>query len=239
VTSQNPHACGTRSSHHSATRLIASPKSAGPDSLQADPGPFLFGIDYAATADPSCNPVAEMETESTLKKVEGFAFGAVVLLGIVLLIGFLVGGMLWVSEKALPWLIVGGNIAFVLCVFVFLPLAIFRRARPWAGLGLYASSYVFGIGLFAYSCIYAVRLWGYGALFIGLFLAGVGVVPVAFLATLFHKAWPLFWDVVYGVVMTYGTRSLGARFADTPAPKEEAIHEFLMRDETDGERNSN
>jgi hypothetical protein len=172
-----------------------------------------------------------METESTLKKVGGFAFGVVVLLGIALLIGFFVGGMVWVSEKALPWLIVGGNIAFVLCVFVFLPLAIFRRTRPSAGLGLYVSSYVFGIGLFAYSCIYTVQLWGYGALFVGLFLAGVGVVPVAFLATLFHKAWPLFWDVVYGVVMTYGTRCLGGRFADTPTRKEEAIQELISEDE--------
>lgn len=172
-----------------------------------------------------------METESTLKKVGGFAFGAVVLLGIALLIGFLVGGMVWASEKVLPWLIVGGNIAFVLCVFVFLPLAVFRRARPWAGLGLYVSSYVFGIGLFAYSCIYTVQLWGFGALFLGLFLAGVGVVPVAFFATLLHKAWPLFWDVVYGVVMTYGTRYLGARFADSPAPKEDDIQESFMEEE--------
>lgn len=172
-----------------------------------------------------------METKSTLKKVGGFAFGAVVLLGIVVLIGFLLGGMAWVSEKVLPWLIVSGNIAFVLCVLVFLPLAIFTRSRPWAGLGLYASSFVFGIGLFAYSCIYTVQLWGYGALFIGLFLAGVGVVPVAFLATLFHKAWPLFWDVVYGVVMTYGTRYLGRRFADTPTAKEEAIQELISEDE--------
>jgi len=64
-----------------------------------------------------------------------------------------------------------------------------------------------------------------------LFLAGVGVVPVAFLATLFHKAWPLFWDVVYGVVMTYGTRYLGARFADTPTPKEEAIQALISEDD--------
>jgi hypothetical protein len=94
-----------------------------------------------------------MEAESTLKKVGSFALGSVVLLGNFPPIGVLMGGMVWASEKALPWLIVGGNIAFVVCVFVFLPSSIFRITRPWAGLGLYVSSYVFGMGLFAYSCI--------------------------------------------------------------------------------------
>lgn len=156
-----------------------------------------------------------MEGESRLKKAGSFGFGLVIMVAIFLIIGLFLRGMVWASEKALPWLIDAGRIAFDICVLGLLPLCIFRRTRPWAGFGFYVASFLFGTVLFAFSCLVVVQIWGYGGLIFGLLLAGVGVVPVAFLATLVHAAWPLFWDVVFGTVLTFGSRFLGI-YLSTP-----------------------
>jgi hypothetical protein len=100
-----------------------------------------------------------------------FAFGAVGMLIIFLLIAVLLRGMVWAAAKVYPWLVDAGQIAFDICLLVFVPMSIFRKTRPWACLGYYFSSFLFGTLLFASSCIIAVQLWGYGALFFGLFLA--------------------------------------------------------------------
>src|SRR5260221_5949008 len=149
-----------------------------------------------------------MPTDSVVKKVGYFAPFWIIVLAVLLLIAVLLRGMVWASEKVLPWLLDASRIAFDICVFVFLPLCIFKKTRPWAGLGYFLSSFLFVAVLFAFACIVCVQLCGYGALFVGLFLAGVGVVPVALLAALFHGAWSLFWDLVFGVVLTFGTRYL-------------------------------
>ena len=82
-------------------------------------------------------------------------------------------------------------------------------------MGFVISSFAFGTLLFAFSCIVVVQIWGYFGLFAGLFFAGVGVVPVAFLATLFHGEWSLFWNTVVGTILTFGTRFLGI-YLSTP-----------------------
>ena len=167
-----------------------------------------------------------MATDSALKKVGVPLFGVimavVLLLGLVLFSLVLFFGMVWVSAKFLPRLLDAGRIAFDICVLVLLPLCIFRKTRPWAGLGYVLSSFLFGVILFALSCIVCVQLWGFGALFLGLLLAGGGVVPVALLAAAFHGAWPLFWDLVFGVVLTFGTRYVGSLLQRVP--EEETVY---------------
>jgi len=64
-----------------------------------------------------------------------------------------------------------------------------RHGFARRGLEEASSSYLFETIFFAFPCIATVQLWGYGALLIGLFLAGVSVVPIAFLAAVFHGAW--------------------------------------------------
>lgn len=169
-----------------------------------------------------------MERESRLKKAGTFALGLAIMAGVFLLIAVFLRGIVWASEKALPWLIDAGRIAFDICVLGLLPLCIFRRTRPWAGLGFYIASFVFGTVLLAFSCLVAVQIWGYGGLIFGLLLAGVGVVPVAFLASLFHAAWGLLLDLTIGTVLTFGTRALGI-YLSTRGPAEE---ESLLEEET-------
>lgn len=151
--------------------------------------------------------------ESKLKKaafgVGGYAVALVVICVVLFFIALLLRGMVWASDKMMPWLISASGIALLICIFIFLPLCIFGRTRPWAGVGYVYASYVFGLMLWAYSCLFVVYAWGYGALAIGLIFAGVGVVPVALLAAIFHAEWAVLLEVVVGIVLTFGTRFLG------------------------------
>ena len=56
-------------------------------------------------------------------------------------------------------------------------------------------------------------IWGAVAVFIGLFIAGVGVVPIAMLATAIKGEWAITGQIVLLLVLTFGSRMLGFYFA--------------------------
>jgi hypothetical protein len=168
-------------------------------------------------------------SESKLKRaavgVGGYAIGLIVICVVLFLVVLLLRGMVWASDKMMPWLVTASGIALLVCIFIFLPLCIFRKTRPWAGVGYVYASYVFGLMLWAYSCLFVVYAWGYGALAVGLIFAGVGVVPVALLAAIFHAEWAVLLEVVVGIVLTFGTRFLGLWLT---TPKQETEEEGLV-----------
>jgi hypothetical protein len=57
-------------------------------------------------------------------------------------------------------------------------------------------------------------IWGGFAVFIGLFLAGVGVVPVAMLATLLKGLWGPFGILIGLTILTFGTRIFGLSLSE-------------------------
>jgi hypothetical protein len=93
------------------------------------------------------------------------------------------------------------DVVLVVCVFVLAPMCIFRRSRAVAATGLYASSYLFGIGAWIYALTVAFDIWGALVVSIGLVLAGIGVVPVAMHAALFHAERCL-WSITVWVGVT-------------------------------------
>src|SRR5580698_8463744 len=167
--------------------------------------------------------------ESKLKKaafgVGGYAVGLIVICVVLFFIALFLRGMVWALDKMMPWLVTASGIALLVCIFIFLPLCIFRRTRPWAGVGYVYASYVFGLMLWAYSCLFVVYAWGYGALAVGLIFAGVGVVPVALLAAIFHAEWSVLLELVVSIVLTFGTRFLGLWLT---TPKQEIEEEVLV-----------
>jgi len=65
--------------------------------------------------------------------------------------------------------------------------------------------------------------WGWLAVIIGIFLGGIGVVPIGMLASIFNGRWDIFWTLLLTVVLTYGTRIIGyalANSADTSKNEE-------------------
>ena len=104
--------------------------------------------------------------------------------------------------------------AFLLVLFVFVPLGLIRKTRGFAVPALMLSSYVFGATVWLLSVVVAFTLLGWFWLIVGLLFAGVGVMPVAFFGALF-KGEPgiAFVGILLTVVLTYGTRMLALHWS--------------------------
>jgi hypothetical protein len=135
--------------------------------------------------------------------------GCLSTVAVIFLAAFFLDGMVWLSNRALPWLNAATGIALAICILVLVPLSLFSRTRAWAGSCYYACSFVFGATLFAYACIVAYLIWGYSGLGLGLLFAGIGVVPVAYFATIFHGYWHECGELIFGTVLTFTTRAFG------------------------------
>jgi len=146
------------------------------------------------------------------EKFKSFGSGLIgigIFIGIVLIAAFFIRGGLWLSKTLYPWLTLISAIAIIVCIVILLPLALFRKTRGLSGVGIYFASFIFGASLWVWSFLITYTLWGATALFIGLFLAGVGIIPIAMLATIFSGEWSIFGQLVLLLVFTFGSRMLG------------------------------
>jgi hypothetical protein len=125
-----------------------------------------------------------MNVKKMLDGLGGFLIMvALLLMGIAICAVFMFGAA-WASTKLLPWFSIMTWIAFGLVVFVILPLAILRATRGFSSVALFIASYIFGATRWMEGLLLTLFIWGLGAVFLGLFLAGIGVVPITMLATL-------------------------------------------------------
>ena len=99
-------------------------------------------------------------------------------------------------------------LAFIL--IVVLPLSLFRRYRGFAAMASLVGSYVFGATVWMSALLLTLKLWGMWAVLIGLFMMGVGVLPIAMLATLLKGMWGALGKLVVLTVLTFGTRFYAA-----------------------------
>jgi len=144
-----------------------------------------------------------------LKSISWGALGILFIVCLILLAIFLLRGALWISEKILPILLnLTGGIS-VLCFFVFLPMTILKKTRKWGGTALAFSSLLFGATLWIYSALIAYILWGSIGLLFGLFIFGIGVVPISLLAALVNNEMMIVGSIIYILILTLVTRSLG------------------------------
>lgn len=141
-----------------------------------------------------------------LKSVGTVALGLIFFLGLLIVIGLLIGGVAWVSSRLLPWLSIASVFAFALLILVLLPLSAIRATRSFAAVTILYISYLFGATVWIEGLLTTLSLWGGWAVIVGLFFAGVGVVPVGMLAALFHKQWWQFLELVGLIILTFGCR---------------------------------
>ena len=139
------------------------------------------------------------------------ALGGFLILGVVSLVGITIAAVFflgagWASSKLLPIFSILSWVAFAVVVFVILPLAIPRATRGFASVVLFVASYVFGATLWMEGLLLTLSIWGLVAVFIGLFFAGVGIVPIAMLATLIKGMWWQLLELVLLTIMTFGSR---------------------------------
>lgn len=129
-----------------------------------------------------------------------------------LIFGFyvFVEGAVWVSVKVLPILQQVNLWAFFVCIVVLGPLSLFRKTRTSSATGYYIASYLFGVSVWMYGLVVTYAIWGGFGLFIGLIMAGVGVVPLGIVAAMLHGEWQAVGSLILGLVFTVGTRALAA-----------------------------
>ena len=70
-------------------------------------------------------------------------------------------------------------------VLLLIPLAIWRKTRGIAGVGLVITSYIFGLTTWLLGAAITFGSFGWLGLIIGLFIFGVGVVPLAIIGAFF------------------------------------------------------
>ena len=80
--------------------------------------------------------------------------------------------------------------------------------------------------LWVWGLILTYDLWGGAAVLVGLFLLGVGVVPMAMLATLFGAMWPTLGRLLLLAALTFGTRQFGAYLLAKLKAAEEKVYEL-------------
>lgn len=147
------------------------------------------------------------------KSLRRFLLAACILAALALLVLTFVKGGVWVGEKLYPGLSYVSGVALLLMVVVFAPLAAFPRTRAFAGLGIFAASYVFGLMLWIWSLVLTYKLWGIFAVILGLFFAGIGIVPVALLAVLFNGQWSTLSELILLMIFVPMSRSFGLYLA--------------------------
>lgn len=149
------------------------------------------------------------------KEFGGLMLGLMVFVAILCIpLVFLVGSV-WAAKHLLQPLIVIGWFAVAIDVFILLPLSIFRRIRGFTGGAIIISSFFFGAVTWLLGFILTYALWGVGAVVIGILLFGGAVVPFAMLATIFEGMWEPFFTIVVMLILTFGSRVLGAFIAES------------------------
>jgi len=141
-----------------------------------------------------------------LKGAGMFALWLLAIVAICFIALALVHGMAWVSDAVYPIIVPVAGWTFVAMVILLLPMSFIRPLRGAAVIGLMIASLIFGITTWVFGFLVAYGTWGVMGIVIGLVMGGVGVVPVAIVACLWHGAWSVAVQLIVGIVLTFGVR---------------------------------
>jgi hypothetical protein len=131
-----------------------------------------------------------------LKNIGGFALGVIGFAAVIVVLFLLVQGGTWLADKVYPILILLFVLTLAVTVFILLPLAIFRKTRGVAGVGIYITSYIYGLTVWVWSLLITYTLWG-----------GVGIVPLSVVACLFKGMFSIAFQVVLLAAFVFGVRA--------------------------------
>ena len=143
-----------------------------------------------------------------------------VLLGIAFFVGSIIALILFftvgatVGATILPFVSWLTGILFAINVIALL-MAISRKTRGVVGIIIFLSSYVYGLQTWIIGLLVTLTLWGWIAVIIGLFIGGIGVVPIGMAAAIFNGRWSIFFVLLINVILTYGTRIIGRTLAES------------------------
>lgn len=143
-----------------------------------------------------------------------------VLLGIAFFVGSIIALILFFTVGAtvgvtmLPFVSWLTGILFAVNIIALL-IAISRKTRGVVGIIIFLSSYVYGLQTWITGLLVALAFWGWAVVIIGLFMGGIGVVPIGMAAAIFNGRWSIFFVLLINVILTYGTRIIGRTLAES------------------------
>lgn len=123
----------------------------------------------------------------------------------------------FVFGKLYPFISDIALLVFLFDLIIVLPISFFKKAKRFSGIAISYSSYIFGLQLWLSGLMLTLQIWGIWAVIIGLLLLGIGVVPIAMIATLFHGMWKDFIQLVLSLILVFGARILGAHMLEKSA----------------------
>ena len=147
---------------------------------------------------------------SKIRDIGGWLAGLAVFVCLFALVMLFLKGAVWISETILPWITVVNAIAIIIGVVILVPLALIKPTRVVGATGLFIASYIYGATLWVWGCVLTYTLWGMTGLIVGLVILGVGVVPLAIIATAINGMWSLSGQLIVLLVITFGSRILAA-----------------------------
>ena len=122
----------------------------------------------------------------------------------------LIKGAAWAVEILLVPLVAISKALLLINLAVLLPLSIVLRFRVLTGSWILLSSYVFALLAWLQGFILTYTTLGVLAVLLGLLLFGVGVVPIALIATAVSANWPAFMMLLLVTLLSFVCRLVGA-----------------------------
>ena len=121
-----------------------------------------------------------------------------------------------IAVKTYSFLLPISWLVLVIAIFVLIPMALFKNTRRQAGTGIFMASWLFGLTTWTLGATITFATYGWVGLLIGLFLMGVGVVPIAIFAAFFSlKSMSLGVSLIVMSVIVYAARVFGVALAES------------------------
>ncbi|MES2292008.1 MAG: hypothetical protein V4527_01785 [Pseudomonadota bacterium] len=144
-----------------------------------------------------------------LKGIGIFAIGIGAFIAIAIATVLFFSGVAYVSAIVIPWLFDAAWITFGISLVILFPLSFLRTTRVFSATGLVIGSYVFGLCGWVFAFLITYSSWGIIGVAVGLVFFGIGVMPIAIVASIIHGSWDFVWQLLTLIVLTFATRSYG------------------------------
>ncbi|HEV2402759.1 MAG TPA: hypothetical protein VGS08_01020 [Candidatus Saccharimonadales bacterium] len=145
----------------------------------------------------------------TIKNIGAGIIGLLIFVGVIagFVLVFAYGPRVAIkADPILAWI----SVILLAVNILSLPLVFFKKTRAWYGLELFISSLIYGLSLWVLGFLVTYLLWGLGAVILGIFILGFGVVPFGLVASAMHHEWSYFWNLIFMLVLTFGARIIGS-----------------------------
>ena len=147
--------------------------------------------------------------QNSLNSIGCFIVSAAAVVGCFLVFGLFISGGAWFADKILPALFIFAVGVFIFNIAVCIPMAFFRRTKEFSGKAFFLSSYFYGALLWLGCLVITFKLWGWFGIVIGLILLGIGLVPIAIIATIIAGLWGIVLHIAALIVIVWVTRTAG------------------------------